>query len=184
MANYTDGLNAYREFPARLREAMPRDAVWVRDITLANSTWGNRIFPLSDPRTNVFPVSAAIGPGLPFGIGAAIGANGRKVVSMCGDGGFCLSLAEVWTAVQEQSDVVFVVMNDNGYGVIPAHPGRAVRRPALLRRSSGPGFSAVGGAGRAALCKGPGGGSAWRDHARGAGGKRSGTDRDRHGSDR
>ncbi len=118
VANYTDGLNAYREFPARLREAMPRDAVWVRDITLANSTWGNRIFPLSDPRTNVFPISAAIGPGLPFGIGAAIGANGRKVVSMCGDGGFCLSLAEVWTAVQEQSDVVFVVMNDNGYGVI------------------------------------------------------------------
>ncbi len=118
VASYVDGLNAYREFPARLREAIPRDAVWVRDITLANSTWGNRIFPLSDPRTNVFPVSAAIGPGLPFGIGAAIGAKGRKVVSMCGDGGFCLSLAEVWTAVQEQSDVVFVVMNDNGYGVI------------------------------------------------------------------
>lgn len=118
VTNYADALEAYREFPARMRDVMPQDAIWVRDITLANSTWGNRIFPLNDPRTNVFPVSAAIGPGLPFGIGAAIGANGRKVVSMCGDGGFCLSLAEVWTAVQEQSDVVFVVMNDNGYGVI------------------------------------------------------------------
>nr|WP_324292572.1 thiamine pyrophosphate-dependent enzyme [uncultured Brevundimonas sp.] len=37
---------------------------------------------------------------------------------MCGDGGFALSLAEVWTAVQEKADVVFLVMNDRGYGVI------------------------------------------------------------------
>ena len=37
---------------------------------------------------------------------------------MCGDGGFFLNLAELWTAVQERADVVFLVMNDNGYGVI------------------------------------------------------------------
>ncbi len=116
--NYAAGLGVYREFPAIMRSAVPTDAVWVRDVTLANSTWGNRIFPISDPRQNVYPVSAAIGPGLPFGIGAAIAAGGRKVVAMCGDGGFSLSLAEIWTAVQERADVVFVVMNDNGYGVI------------------------------------------------------------------
>ncbi len=113
-----NGLGAYQDFPAIMRAALPDNAVWVRDVTLANSTWGNRIFPIGNPRDNVYPVSAAIGPGLPFGIGAAIGAGGRKVVSMCGDGGFCLSLAEVWTAVQERCDVVFVVMNDGGYGVI------------------------------------------------------------------
>lgn len=115
---YISGLDGYHEFPVRMRAAMPDDAVWVRDITLANSTWGNRVFPINDARDNVYPVSAAIGPGLPFGIGAAIGAGGRKVVSMCGDGGFSLSLAELWTAAQERSDVVFVVMNDGGYGVI------------------------------------------------------------------
>ncbi len=116
--NYIADLGAYREFPARMRAVMPADAVWVRDVTLANSTWGNRILPVCDPRHNVYPVSAAIGPGLPFGIGASIGARGRKVVAMCGDGGFCLGLAEIWTAVQERADVVFVVMNDSGYGVI------------------------------------------------------------------
>ena len=115
---YISGLDAYHEFPARMRAAMPEDAVWVRDITLANSTWGNRVFPIDDARDNVYPVSAAIGPGLPFGIGAAIGSGGRKVVSMCGDGGFSLSLAELWTAAQERPDVVFVIMNDGGYGVI------------------------------------------------------------------
>ncbi len=116
--SYVEFLGAYGSFPAQMRAAMPDDAVWVRDITLNNSTWGNRIFPLNDPRNNVYPIGAAIGPGLPLGIGAALGAGGRKVVSMSGDGGFCLSLAELWTAVQEQADIVFVVMNDRGYGVI------------------------------------------------------------------
>ena len=141
-----------------MREAMPPDAVWVRDITLANSTWGNRIFPLSDPRTNVFPVSAAIGPGLPFGIGAAIGANGRKVVSMCGDGGFCLSLAEVWTAVQEQSDVVFVVMNDSGYGVIRHIQDALYGGRHFFGDLLAPDFQQLAAPGRAALRPGPGGG--------------------------
>jgi acetolactate synthase-1/2/3 large subunit len=45
-------------------------------------------------------------------------AEGRKVVAMCGDGGFNLSLAELPTAAQENADVVFLVMNDGGYGVI------------------------------------------------------------------
>ncbi len=115
---YRAGLGPYRNFPGDLREAVPRDAIWVRDITLNNSTWGNRIFPVYGPRDSVYPVGAAIGSGLPLAIGAALGAGGRKVVAMCGDGGFVLSLAELWTAVQENADVVFLVMNDRGYGVI------------------------------------------------------------------
>ena len=115
---YRDYLDAYRSFPGDLRDAMPRDAIWVRDITLNNSTWGNRIFPLYGPRDSVYPVGAAIGPGLAMGIGAALAAKGRKTVTMCGDGGFFLGLAELWTAVQENADVVFLIMNDRGYGVI------------------------------------------------------------------
>ncbi len=118
-AAYLEMLGQYAEFPKALRQAMPRDALFVRDITLNNSTWGNRIFPLYGPRDSVYPVGAAIGPGSAMGIGAAIGAaQGRKVVAMCGDGGFNLGLAELPTAVQEDADVVFLVMNDGGYGVI------------------------------------------------------------------
>ncbi len=115
---YREYLGPYAEFPNILREVMPRDAVWARDITLNNSTWGNRLFPLYGPRDSVYPIGAAIGPGLPFGIGAALAAPGRKTVCMCGNGGFALSLAELWTAKKEQADVVFLVMNDGGYGVI------------------------------------------------------------------
>ena len=116
--NYAKAFGPYASFPTQMRAAMPRDAVFVRDITLNNSTWGNRVFPLYNPRDNVYPIGAAIGPGMQLGIGAAVGSKGRKVVCMCGDGGFFLNLTELWTAVQEKVDIVFVVMNDKGYGVI------------------------------------------------------------------
>ena len=101
---------------------MPRDALWVRDITLSNSTWGNRIFPVYGPRDAIHPVSAAIGPGLPLAIGAALGANAggarRKTIAMVGDGGFALNQSELWTAAQERAELIVIVMNDRGYGVI------------------------------------------------------------------
>ena len=90
----------------------------MRDITISNSTWGNRYLPLSAPEQNIYPVGAAIGPGYQMGIGAAMADHSRKTVAMTGDGGFYLNMTEVWTAVQENADVVIMVMNDQGYGVI------------------------------------------------------------------
>ena len=116
--DYRESLGAYGAFPAAIRAALPKDGLWVRDITLSNSTWGHRLFTLFDTHSSVYPVGAAIGPGLAMGIGAAMGGRGRKTIAMCGDGGFALSLAELSAAVQEQADVVFLVMNDRGYGVI------------------------------------------------------------------
>ena len=37
---------------------------------------------------------------------------------MTGDGGFFLNVGELWTAVQENLNMVVIVMNDRGYGVI------------------------------------------------------------------
>ena len=50
---------AAMQFDQRLA-AMPRDALWVRDVTLSHTTWGNRIFPVYGPRDSVYPVGAAI----------------------------------------------------------------------------------------------------------------------------
>jgi len=111
-------LGPYGGFCEQLRAVMPRDALWVRDITMSNTTWGNRVFPVYGPRDAVHPVGAAIGPGLPLGIGAALGAGGRKTVAMMGDGGFAMNMSELWTAVQERVRLCTIVMNDRGYGVI------------------------------------------------------------------
>jgi acetolactate synthase-1/2/3 large subunit len=117
-AAFIDTLGAYGTFSAQLRKVMPRDAIWARDVTQNNTTWGNRVFPLNAPNQNVYPVGAGIGQGLCLGIGAAAVAGGRKTVVMTGDGGFFLNVGELWTAVQENLDLTVIVMNDRGYGVI------------------------------------------------------------------
>ena len=117
--DFRQSLGPYASFPEQFRAAMPRGATWVRDITIANSSWGNRLMPVFDPSENVYPVGAGIGLGLPLGVGAAVaGAGRRKTVVLTGDGGFALNMTELWTAVQERLDLAIVVMNDKGYGVI------------------------------------------------------------------
>ena len=117
-AVFIETLGAYGTFSAQLRKVMPGDAIWARDVTQNNTTWGNRVFPLNAPHQNVYPVGAGIGQGLCLGIGAAAAAAGRKTVVMTGDGGFFLNVGELWTAVQEDLDMTVIVMNDRGYGVI------------------------------------------------------------------
>ena len=117
-ADFLETLGVYGGFCQQLRDVLPKDAIWARDVTQNNSTWGNRLFPIDSPRQNVFPVGAGIGQGLALGLGAAAAAGNRKTIVMTGDGGFFLNMGELWTAVQENLDMVVMVMNDRGYGVI------------------------------------------------------------------
>jgi acetolactate synthase-1/2/3 large subunit len=117
-AAFAASLGPYAGFAAQLRAVVPPDTIWARDITINNSTWGNRLFVLQDPRTNIYPVGAGIGQGMCLGIGAALVPGRPKTVVMTGDGGFFLNLSELWTAVQERLPMVILVMNDCGYGVI------------------------------------------------------------------
>jgi acetolactate synthase I/II/III large subunit len=63
-AEFLDTLGVYGGFAGQLRSAMPKDAIWVRDVTQSNTTWGNRVFPVYSPEQSVFPVGAGIGQGL------------------------------------------------------------------------------------------------------------------------
>jgi acetolactate synthase-1/2/3 large subunit len=144
IAEYCDTLGPYSAFPQMVRDALPRETVWVRDVTLSNSSWGNRIFPVYGPRDAAHPVSAAIGPGLPLGIGAAIAAardgSGRKTIAMVGDGGFAMNQSELWTAAQEQAELIVMVMNDRGYGVIRHIQGALLDGRMFFDDLAGPDF--------------------------------------------
>jgi acetolactate synthase-1/2/3 large subunit len=112
-----DGLGSYGRLVDSLCAWMPNDAIWVRDVTLANSIWGNRYPRLRSNRQNVNAVGTGIGQGLPMAIGAALSSD-RKTVLLTGDGGLMLCLGELATLAQEQANVLIIVMNDRGYGVI------------------------------------------------------------------
>lgn len=117
-ASFKASLGPYASFAEQMRAAMPHDAIFARDITINATTWGHRLLQLHDLSTNVYPISGGIGQGLVLGIGAALGGGERKTMVMVGDGGLALNLGELWTAVQEKLDLVLIVGNDNGYGVI------------------------------------------------------------------
>jgi acetolactate synthase-1/2/3 large subunit len=99
-----------------------RNFNWVRDVTVSNSTWGNRELRFFEPNAGVHATGGGIGMGMPMAIGAAIGAaesgSGRKTLGLAGDGGFILNLGELATLVQEECDTMIVLMNDQRYGVI------------------------------------------------------------------
>ena len=90
----------------------------MRDVTISNSTWGNRYVDLAHPRQGVHALGGGIGQGLPMAIGASLAAEDKKVAVLAGDGGFSLSLGELGTAAQENPDIAVILMNDCGYGVI------------------------------------------------------------------
>lgn len=117
-----DGLGPYSELVRTLQQAAGKQFNWVRDVTISNSTWGNRELRLFAPNAGVHATGGGIGQGMPMAIGAAVGAretgSGRKTLCLAGDGGFILNLGELATAVQENADMLIVLMNDKGYGVI------------------------------------------------------------------
>lgn len=117
-AAYLAKFGPYQGMADAVRAALPKGGRFVRDVTLAHSTWGHRAFDVGGPRENIYPVGAAIGPGLSMGIGAALGAGGAKTLCVSGDGGFAMNIAELYTAMDERADVAFLVMNDQGFGVI------------------------------------------------------------------
>jgi acetolactate synthase I/II/III large subunit len=91
---------------------------WVRDVTISNSTFGNRYVKIAAPHLGVHALGGGIGQGIAMGIGAALANAGAKTVTLVGDGGAQLMIGELATAVEMEADVVFLMMNDRGYGVI------------------------------------------------------------------
>lgn len=111
-------LGPYAVLSDAVRSALPDDGIFVRDITMSGSTWGSRLLNFQQPLQNIHSLAGAIGLALPTAIGCAIANPQRKILALIGDGGLMLNIGELATAVQEQLDMVFLVMNDGGYGVM------------------------------------------------------------------
>jgi len=61
---------------------------------------------------------ATMGAGLPSAIMAALLNPGRRVMAVCGDGGFMMNAQELETAVRLGLDLVVLILQDNAYGMI------------------------------------------------------------------
>jgi acetolactate synthase-1/2/3 large subunit len=112
-------LGPYKSLAATISNRVHAGAhPWVRDVTISNSTFGNRDVRLAAPHLGVHALGGGIGQGIAMGIGAAMTADTAKTVTLLGDGGSQLMIGEFATAVESEADIVFILMNDRGYGVI------------------------------------------------------------------
>ena len=112
-------LGPYRLVADAMRERVLAQALpFVRDVTISNSTFGNRYVLLAEPRFGVHALGGGIGQGAAMAVGAAMAAPGKRTLAMIGDGGAQLNLGEFATAVDQQAPIVYVIMNDRAYGVI------------------------------------------------------------------
>jgi acetolactate synthase I/II/III large subunit len=102
----------------RVREAMPADGI----ICLDNGVykiWFARNYPARGPNTVLLDNAlATMGAGLPSAMASKMVHPERKVMAICGDGGFMMNSQEMETAVRLGLDLTVLILRDDAYGMI------------------------------------------------------------------
>jgi thiamine pyrophosphate-dependent acetolactate synthase large subunit-like protein len=132
------------EIVRALRTGIPEGGILSCDQAIA-CYWAVRHYPVNAPRQFLYPAgSAALGFGLPVGIGAQVAAPGTPVCVLAGDGGFLFTGTELATAVQYGLPLAIVICNDNAYGMIKAAQERRYDGRVIDTELRNPDFVAYG----------------------------------------
>lgn len=99
---------------AELNPVLPADAIIV-DEGVRSATRLLRQLDLTDTQVMLRSSGGALGWGVPAAIGASLGQPGRPVLALVGDGSYQFSVQAIWTAAQQGSSVVIVVLDNGGY---------------------------------------------------------------------
>jgi acetolactate synthase I/II/III large subunit len=103
---------------ADLRAALGPDDIVVSDVG-AHKVWVARLYQAYEPNTVIISNGfAAMGIALPGAIAAKLVHPERKVVALCGDGGFLMNSQELETAARIGANITVVIWRDDGYGLI------------------------------------------------------------------
>ena len=109
-------------YPQRLvadvRKVMPSDGI----IALDNGVykiWFARNYKAHQSNTVLLDNAlATMGAGLPSAMAARLVYPERRVMAICGDGGFMMNSQELETAVRLQMNLVVLILRDDAYGMI------------------------------------------------------------------
>lgn len=102
----------------QIRKAMPPNGI----ICLDNGVykiWFARNYPARMTNTVLLDNAlATMGAGLPSAMASSMVYPDRKVMAICGDGGFMMNSQEMETAVRLKLNITVLILNDNSYGMI------------------------------------------------------------------
>ncbi len=109
---------------------MPEGAIIVDE----SITFGRGLFPCTSgaaPHDWLQLTGGAIGDGLPLATGAAVGAPGRRVITLQADGSAMYTVQGLWTQAREKLDVTTIIFSNRKYQIllgelagVGANPGR------------------------------------------------------------
>lgn len=105
------------EFVRRLSDKMEQDAVYVADVG-QNQIWSCRNCKIREGSFLTSGGMGTMGYSIPAAMGAKLGAPGRQVVAVCGDGSFQMSMMEFATMRQYQVPVKIVVIAYQYLGMV------------------------------------------------------------------
>jgi len=124
LAHTSDGANDPRFPPtpqrivADVRRVMPEDGILCLDNGMYK-IWFARNYRTHVSNTILLDNAlATMGAGLPSAMMAALLHPERRVMSVCGDGGFMMNSQDLETAIRLQLNLVVLIIEDHGYGMI------------------------------------------------------------------
>jgi acetolactate synthase-1/2/3 large subunit len=103
---------------ADVRQVMPEDGIVALDNGMYK-IWFARNYRTRRSNTLLLDNAlATMGAGLPSAMMASILYPGRRVLAVCGDGGFMMNSQELETAVRLKLNLVVLILQDDAYGMI------------------------------------------------------------------
>ena len=101
-----------------VRQVMPSDGLVLSDVG-AHKMWIARHYHTHEPNTCLMPNGfCSMGFALPGAIAASLIDPQRKVLGICGDGGFLMNVQEMETARRYNCNMTIMVWEDQEYGLI------------------------------------------------------------------
>ena len=101
-----------------VRKVMGREDIVISDVG-AHKMWVARHYNCYEPNTCIISNGfATMGISVPGAIGAKLVHPEKKILAVCGDGGFMMNCQEFETALRAKTPFVTLIFNDSSYGLI------------------------------------------------------------------
>ena len=101
-----------------VRQVLGREDILLSDVG-AHKMWIARFYQCHEPNTCLIPNGfCSMGFALPGAISAQMVYPDKRVLAICGDGGFLMNVQDMETARRYDSNITVLVWEDNAYGLI------------------------------------------------------------------
>ena len=114
----TEGLIRPQKAIWDARQVLGREDILLSDVG-AHKMWVARYYQCHEPNTCLIPNGfCSMGFALPGALAAGLARPGRRILAVCGDGGFLMNVQEMETIRRLDANLTVMIWEDRAYGLI------------------------------------------------------------------